>query len=134
MIVEERAQGDQYLVEHDKYKDTLNKDLQILDEDYVATIPVIYKDGELTPLEQWQKEFAQIKEKAVARFNQNEDVAPHVNQVVFDLFSLEIDMKKRARMLDAIRVTVILIILACLISLSFTLLSSCNQVVNDEGT
>lgn len=79
MTIEERAQGDQYLVEHDRYTNILNKDLQMLDKDCIATIPTIYKDGELNPLEKWQEGFALIKEKAVAKFNQNEDIAPHIN-------------------------------------------------------
>lgn len=53
MTPEEREEGTTYLKEHEKYADTLNKNLQALDDGNTSRMPTIYKEGELISLEQW---------------------------------------------------------------------------------
>lgn len=79
MSLEEKVQGDLYLEEHDRYADALNKDLQALDEDGIAKVSTICKEGEMISLEQWKNEFVCVKGKVVAEINRDEDMAPCIN-------------------------------------------------------
>lgn len=89
MTPEERVEGIVYLEKHDRYADTLNKDLQVMEDGSTSRMPTIYKEGELISLEQGQNEVASIKERTISGLDQDKDLAPYVNQIIFEYILLQ---------------------------------------------
>lgn len=69
MTPEEKTEGASHMEKHVKYEDALKGDLQELDEGNPIGMPSIYKEGELTFIDEWWNELISIKDRALSRLD-----------------------------------------------------------------
>lgn len=94
ITLDEKIEGTLFMENHVKFEDVLKRDLQELDDGSPIGMPSIYKEGELISMEEWRNELISIKDRALSRLDQSKDMAPTVNQMIFEYLSQGEELKK----------------------------------------